>query len=181
MAHKILETVYDNTGNSRSTDIFVKHDTNITTTILDNLEIEIFMYFYRSENDYLSGKSDFTAVDNLTDLNPYKSFLQTLTGAQALTIDPELVNNFTKTHLKTLYTDVFDEKIIGAQSTPPGSPSELDSYLVTATATGDWAGHEDDVARYINSTWTFVNPFEGMEITNETNIWTYTSGTWIES
>jgi hypothetical protein len=31
---------------------------------------------------------------------------------------------------------------------PPGSPADGDTYIPAATATGAWAGHEDDVAVY---------------------------------
>lgn len=45
-------------------------------------------------------------------------------------------------------------------STPPGSPDEGDRYLVKATGTGDWAGHDGELAIYFNG-WIFVVPKEG--------------------
>jgi hypothetical protein len=48
-------------------------------------------------------------------------------------------------------------------ATPPGSPSPGDTYLVAASATGAWAGHDGDVALYINTSWQFVAPEEGFE------------------
>lgn len=47
---------------------------------------------------------------------------------------------------------------------PPGSPSEGDVYLVTATASGDWAGHEDDLAHYYSDAWHFYSPGEGWQV-----------------
>jgi len=45
--------------------------------------------------------------------------------------------------------------------TPPGSPADGDRYLVIATATGDWTGHENDIALYLNGAWYFKTPREG--------------------
>lgn len=45
---------------------------------------------------------------------------------------------------------------------PPASPAEGDVYLVKATATGDWAGHENKVTHYHNSQWRFTTPALGM-------------------
>lgn len=47
---------------------------------------------------------------------------------------------------------------------PPGSPAEVDRYLVIATATGDWAGQEDDIAEYNGSAWDFTSPDTGMAV-----------------
>lgn len=41
-------------------------------------------------------------------------------------------------------------------STPPGGPSTNDMYVVGDNPTGAWVGHEDEVARWIGSTWTFT-------------------------
>ena len=46
-------------------------------------------------------------------------------------------------------------------TTPPGSPSEGDKYIVAATATGAWTGKELQIACFIGATWIFFNPVEG--------------------
>lgn len=52
--------------------------------------------------------------------------------------------------------------VIRADNTaPPGSPSEGDKYIPLATATGAWAGQEDNIACYINAEWIFFTPAEG--------------------
>lgn len=43
----------------------------------------------------------------------------------------------------------------------PGSPTEGDRYIVGASATGDWSGHDGKVAAYLNSAWTYFAPREG--------------------
>lgn len=42
-------------------------------------------------------------------------------------------------------------------SAPPGSPSDGDCYLVKATGTGAWAGHDGDIAFYMNTEWKFID------------------------
>jgi hypothetical protein len=46
-------------------------------------------------------------------------------------------------------------------STPPASPVDGDVYLVADGATGDWEGHEDEVA-YFEQVWRFITPNSGL-------------------
>lgn len=48
-------------------------------------------------------------------------------------------------------------------STPPGSPTTGAMYIIGATATGDWAGHENEIAFY-NGGWKFIEPSNGMSV-----------------
>lgn len=47
---------------------------------------------------------------------------------------------------------------------PPVSPTAGDRYLVIATATGDWVGHEDDIAEWDGSAWVFTTPNKGFAV-----------------
>lgn len=38
---------------------------------------------------------------------------------------------------------------------PPGSPADGDRYIVGGSATGDWNGHDNDIALRIGSAWAF--------------------------
>jgi hypothetical protein len=38
---------------------------------------------------------------------------------------------------------------------PPGSPAEGSLYFVAATATGAWAGHDEEFAVYVQGAWYF--------------------------
>ncbi|ADK73486.1 ribonuclease III [Roseobacter phage RDJL Phi 1] len=59
--------------------------------------------------------------------------------------------------------------VIRADNTaPPGSPSEGDKYIPFATATGAWAGQEDNIACFINAEWIFFTPAEGWRCYNQT-------------
>lgn len=49
---------------------------------------------------------------------------------------------------------------------PPGSPTDGGLYIIAATATGDWAGHDGEFALYYSDLWgtngwDFVEPVEG--------------------
>lgn len=48
-------------------------------------------------------------------------------------------------------------------STPPGSPSNGQRWLVKATGTGDWAGHDGEIAGYYDG-WRFWSPQEGFDM-----------------
>ena len=48
-------------------------------------------------------------------------------------------------------------------STPPGSPTAGDTYIVSSSATGDWLGQENNIA-YYNQSWKFIAPNEGLFI-----------------
>ncbi len=43
---------------------------------------------------------------------------------------------------------------------PPGSPTNGDRYIPVATATGDWATHENEIATYWDG-WLFTTPVDG--------------------
>jgi hypothetical protein len=49
-------------------------------------------------------------------------------------------------------------------STPPVSPVVGNAYIVAATATGDWAAHEDDLAVYYSDGWAFYAPVRGWRV-----------------
>lgn len=42
-----------------------------------------------------------------------------------------------------------------ALTAPPGSPADGDAYIPAPTATGDWAGHEDEIALRMGTSWKF--------------------------
>ena len=44
---------------------------------------------------------------------------------------------------------------------PPGSPTVGDRYIVGSSATGAWAGEDDNIAAYQNGAWEFYTPKDG--------------------
>jgi Protein of unknown function (DUF2793) len=47
---------------------------------------------------------------------------------------------------------------------PPGSPSDGDRYIVAASATGDWAGHDGEIAAWQDGAWAFHVPKIGWRV-----------------
>lgn len=58
------------------------------------------------------------------------------------------------------YTPGTIHHVLDRDTTPPLLPSDGDSYLIIATATGLWAGHEGEIATWDDSgsVWTFYAP-----------------------
>ncbi|MEM6856811.1 MAG: DUF2793 domain-containing protein [Pseudomonadota bacterium] len=52
--------------------------------------------------------------------------------------------------------------------TPPTNTQEGHCYLVASNATGEWEGHDDQIAARIGGAWHFVPPVDGMEIFDRT-------------
>lgn len=44
---------------------------------------------------------------------------------------------------------------------PPGSPAEGDRYIIAASATAEWLGHEKAIAAYQDSAWEIIAPNTG--------------------
>lgn len=65
------------------------------------------------------------------------------------------------------------------ENDPPGSPADGDAYIVAATATGAWTGHENDIAFYYNG-WIYVTPIEGTEayVQDEDTKYRYSGSAW---
>jgi len=51
-----------------------------------------------------------------------------------------------------------------ALATPPGSAAEGDRYLVATSATGDWAGHDGELAFYQDGVWRFAEARTGWRL-----------------
>lgn len=69
---------------------------------------------------------------------------------------------------------------------PPGSPADGDTYLVGASATGDWAGQDGNIAQYYGG-WKFIAPKTGATFWVEdvkiwimyvVDAWAWVGGSW---
>jgi len=58
----------------------------------------------------------------------------------------------------------WQESVLEELAEPPAEPGAGDRYLVIATATGDWGGHEDDIAEWNGTTWDFTTPNTGFAV-----------------
>ena len=66
--------------------------------------------------------------------------------------------------IDALLTGVVDDSL----ATPPAEPSEGTRYRILANPTGDWAGHDAEIAIRIGGDWTFVTPHQGMSVFDAT-------------
>ena len=63
-------------------------------------------------------------------------------------------------------------------TTPPAGPALGDAYIVAATGTGAWAGHENHLALWVSSQWQFIAPLPGFQCwVRDEDVLVYWSGT----
>lgn len=65
---------------------------------------------------------------------------------------------------------------------PPAEPVTGDRYIVGASATGAWAGHDDDIAEWSGSAWVFTSVEEGMctWVEDEDIVYIYNGSAWVK-
>lgn len=64
---------------------------------------------------------------------------------------------------------------------PPGSPVVGDLYIVGTSASGDFTGHENELAQYLTGGWIFYTPFKWMDAVVESldSRMTYDGSGWV--
>jgi len=75
------------------------------------------------------------------------------------------------------------QSVLTRLATPPGTPATGARYMIIATATGDWAGKEDQIAEYDGAAWVYTTPGAGNTIIVEDvpgSQFTYDGANWIE-
>lgn len=103
--------------------------------------------------------------------------------------DSSVAGSFVSDALNTLNTEITSLKtgrshqdaVLDRDLTvPPGSPATGDRYIVAATATGDWATHDNEIAEWDGSAWVFTVPEEGftLYVTDEDRELVFGTTTW---
>ena len=66
-------------------------------------------------------------------------------------------------------------------SAPPATPTAGDRYIVGASPTGDWSGHEYDIAEWDGSAWQFTSDVEGFAcyVKDEDKLYTNNGTNWV--
>ena len=69
-----------------------------------------------------------------------------------------------------------------ALAAPPGTLNDGDTWLVAASATGDWAGHDGAIAYRADGGWRFYQPFAGLLafVADESALVVYAGGAWVD-
>ena len=67
-----------------------------------------------------------------------------------------------------------------ALSAPPGSPAEGERYLIAASASGAWSGHDGELAFYQDGVWRFAEPRTGWRLWSiaEEKFWLFDGTLW---
>ncbi len=88
----------------------------------------------------------------------------------------EVTANAAFTRIDAVESGIIDKDL----ATPPGSPVDGDAYIVAASATGAWAGKDEQIA-YYSSGWQFIAPQEGMTLwlNDEDLLYTYDGSDWV--
>jgi hypothetical protein len=68
-------------------------------------------------------------------------------------------------------------------TTPPGTPADGESHAIGAGATGDWAGHDGEVASWLDAAWDFVTPQAGWLATRtgDTDVFVHDGTGWVRA
>lgn len=77
----------------------------------------------------------------------------------------------------------FQDSVINLVTAAPGSPVSGDRYLVIATATGAFAGKENQIAEYNGASWDFILPATGMFLSSDAasdKLYYYNGSAWVE-
>jgi len=71
-------------------------------------------------------------------------------------------------HALSLVDSLLPGVVVDSLSSPPSSSSEGASYRILGNASGEWNGHDDDIAIWIGQAWEFHSPSNGMAIFDQT-------------
>jgi hypothetical protein len=65
---------------------------------------------------------------------------------------------------------------------PPSSPTDGDTYLIKATATGDWTGQDGRIAFAVDGSWRFYAPYAGLivYVADETKLIVFDGTNWVD-
>ena len=65
---------------------------------------------------------------------------------------------------------------------PPASPADGDTYLIDATASGDWTGEDGQIAFCADGAWRFYAPFTGLAayVVDETKLIVFNGTSWVD-
>lgn len=87
---------------------------------------------------------------------------------------------FTVNQAHALIDMLLHPAIGGEAAMPPASPEEGECWLVGAGASGDWSGHQGEIAGYQPGGWLFAAPREGMRLFNRASgqLLLHAAGAW---
>jgi hypothetical protein len=79
-------------------------------------------------------------------------FLEAAQAQKHVTVNEALRRLDAALHLAVIRADL---------ATPPETPDDGARYIIAGEATGDWAGHESEIAAWVDGVWLFLVPLMG--------------------
>ncbi len=79
--------------------------------------------------------------------------------------------------------DADPQSVNSVSLAPPMSPQNGDAYIVDVSATGDFSGHDGEIATYFDGTWTFTAQDDDTRVYNEADgkFYDVSGGTWTDA
>lgn len=164
--HRLISAVLSKRVKSRTSDA-----PSITPALGD-----IYIVPLSATTDFLGQDNKLAVWDGVAGSEAWVFLDQTPTSWEFFVVD-ESVNvqwngtSWSQVSSGVTYLDrvLIDQAVIDASlTTPPGSPSDSDAYIVAASATGAWAGQDNNLAIYETSSWIFYTPEEGWFFRDQT-------------
>lgn len=92
-----------------------------------------------------------------------------------------IVGDFMAAAINGLGTSIQNAVADRDLTAPPGSPAEGARYIVGASATGAWSGHDNDIAIYDGGAWRFDDPQEGwlVWVSDEDRLLAWAGSAWV--
>lgn len=151
-----------------------------------------------SQEDDIHGYINHDNIQGVTDSTIHSKFLL-LDGTRAMTGDlamgtkkitglgapSDQTDAATKDYVDGLVTGGVDwqESVLDKDLTsPPGSPSPGDRYIVGIGATGAWSGHDNEIATRKTSSWSYMATNKGMTtwVEDEDIVYTWNGSSWVK-
>ena len=75
----------------------------------------------------------------------------------------------------------WQDSVLDIINDPPGGPSIGDRYLISATASGTWAGEEDNIAEWNGTSWDIIESNEGFAtwVEDEDVVYVFNGTDWV--
>lgn len=183
-----LQSIWQNTSNGTgaSTDLVLNNNLGTNSTYYANLGINSSTftgsgslnlpsasYLTATTGDLVLGTTTSNAIHFLT--NGATTDAMSIDASNNTTISLLKLPSLTQQSPSTSYFDLVADSSTGTVrkaptftglqpvldntiSTPPGSPSVGDAYIVAASPTGAWAGQTNTIATWNGSSWAFYSP-----------------------
>ena len=151
-------------------------DYQLTTKFYVDQEIDTLSGTIPYEHDQLIGLADDDHLQYVPRTG-VRGFTATVSG-----VTPTEPYHLTTKQYVDSNLNIIDwqDSVITMSGTAPGGPTTGDRYIIT-TGTGDWAGHDDEIAEWTGTVWEFTVPNEGFAawVEDVDAVYVFDSAAWV--